>query len=492
MFSKAGAKAAVLAIAKGYGLIGDDIMDQIQQWNPEIRHVIEESMLAKDKLSTDALKTLAKNISDNDAPFIFELLQNADDNSFTQALADRALPYISFQVHSSRIIIECNEDGFTRDDLSAICSVGKSTKPASHHYIGGKGIGFKSVFSAAWKVYIQSGNLSFYFKHEPGDAGLGMVLPVWEDTNEKLPDPLTRMTLYLHKNEKQNKVEHLLTYFKQLIEFPHYLMFLRNLRQIRVAIYDENGRLQSSGNSSIRNVDKHRIFLETLYTNSDGENAVEKKYYHVTRHTPATLLMSNNRELPDSGERRWTYSRTEIVLAFPLTSAFKPMTEKQELFAFLPIRESDYKFIIQADFDTSADRRDILPTSSRNRNNLDEILVAFRKAVLEFCEHTTLCYTWPMFLPDLNDNAGVFWSGLNQQIQRLMSATPILRSRHTRNLHTIDQVVLVADTLKDASGEPLLDDSRSDPFLSKLYPQACRDILMQKSRIKDEVKFYKW
>ncbi|KAL8306751.1 hypothetical protein RB593_005594 [Gaeumannomyces tritici] len=113
-----------------------------------------ESFLAKDKSNGHIIKTFAKDIYSSDARFVFELLQNADDSRFQRARVRGDLPSIAFHVHPGRIVVECNEDGFTKRDLSAICTVGQSTKSGSHGYIGAKGIGFKSVFSAAWKVYI--------------------------------------------------------------------------------------------------------------------------------------------------------------------------------------------------------------------------------------------------------------------------------------------------------------------------------------------------
>jgi HSP90 family molecular chaperone len=50
--------------------------------------------------------------------------------------------------------MECNEDGFTAKNLTVICDVGKSSKLGAQGYIGEKGIGFKSVFMAAYKVHI--------------------------------------------------------------------------------------------------------------------------------------------------------------------------------------------------------------------------------------------------------------------------------------------------------------------------------------------------
>ncbi|KAL2132351.1 hypothetical protein VTI74DRAFT_3922 [Chaetomium olivicolor] len=180
------------------------------------------------------------------ARFAFELLQNADDNQFKRARETGALPSFAFEVHPRHIVVECNEDGFSKNDLEAICTVGKSTKSAKYGYIGAKGIGFKSVFIAAWKVYIQSGHFSFRFEHDKGDPGLGMVTPIWQDAAEELPSPLTRMTLYLHDKGDPSEFEHLRgIIFEQLSAIqPTCLLFLQNLKQIRVAFYGEDGQLE--------------------------------------------------------------------------------------------------------------------------------------------------------------------------------------------------------------------------------------------------------
>lgn len=255
------------------------------------------------------------------------------------------MPFISFQVHPDRIVVECNEDGFSKNDLSAVCSVGESTKTTSHGYIGAKGIGFKSVFIAAWKVHILSGNFSFYFKHEKGDLGLGMVLPVWQDTDDDLPKGLTRMTLYLHNKGDPQESKHLRQIiFKQLNDLQQTcLLFLQNLKQIRVAFYNEDGGLKNSKDFRVGKTCGHNVSIETALTGTNGETTEEDKYYHVTRHMATDLARSDNREPPDTEEARRASSRAEVVLAFPLTSDAKPLIEQQDIFAFLPVRESSFK-----------------------------------------------------------------------------------------------------------------------------------------------------
>lgn len=146
--------------------------------------------------------SLAKNLYYKDVRFIFELLQNADDNSFERAKANGQEPYIAFGVYDDQIIVDCNEDGFDERNLRAICSVGKSSKLGRQGYIGEKGIGFKSVFKVAWKVHIKSGAFSFCFKHRPGDSGMGMISPEWQPTNDT-PEGITRMIFTLHDQGDQ-------------------------------------------------------------------------------------------------------------------------------------------------------------------------------------------------------------------------------------------------------------------------------------------------
>lgn len=206
---------------------------------------------------------LATNLYTSKARFIFELLQNADDNTYSKALGSGAIPYLSFRVHPSYIVIECNEDGFTDKNLAAICSIGKSSKAGAQGYIGEKGIGFKSVFMAASKVHIQSGVFSFSFKHKKGDSGMGMISPLWEETDEELPSPLTRFTLLLHDDgdaEMRAKTRQSIeTQFEELQE--NLLLFMKNLKKIHVVFCDETSQETSSTVFSIER--PHRLLTQS-------------------------------------------------------------------------------------------------------------------------------------------------------------------------------------------------------------------------------------
>lgn len=257
------------------------------------------------------------------------------------------LPSLSFWVHHDRIVIECNEDGFTPEDLEAICAVGKSTKSTSSAYIGAKGIGFKSVFIAASNVSIQSGHFSFSFKHKKGDSGLGMVLPIWNDDPEELSGPLTRTTLLLHQQgdpaELQSLRNTILTQFADLQESC--LLFLKNIKVIQSVIYadEQSCKIQSKRTMRADADGLTRRWLESVDLAPDGSTTTTKKYYHVTTHMAKGLPKSESRESPDDSMAAAALTTAKVILAFPLTASSKPIIQNQDIFVFLPVRESGFK-----------------------------------------------------------------------------------------------------------------------------------------------------
>lgn len=280
---------------------------------------------------------MARNLYTSNARFVFELLQNADDNNYSAALAAGATPYVSFNISPGKVCIECNENGFTRENLGAICAIGKSSKVGATGYIGEKGIGFKSVFMAAWKVHIQSNSFSFSFTHRKGDSGLGMVTPVWEETDEVLGDSLTRITLYLHTSDDPDEdARQRETIRLQFLDLQHtILLFLRKLRKVTVNFRDDDdGVLASSTEYSL-----HGQNPTTVRKTTSSE--VEEKRYHVTRHVDQNIPRSENRTYSEESER--ADSSAEIVLAFPLTDTSSPIIDNQDVFAFLPMRPMGFK-----------------------------------------------------------------------------------------------------------------------------------------------------
>jgi hypothetical protein len=216
----------------------------------------------------------------------------------------------------------------------AICKVGQSTKKTlgAQQYIGEKGIGFKSVFMVASKVHIQSGPFSFFFEHQPGARGMGLVTPVWEPVKGALPDPLTRMTLTLL--DKLDYPE-LLSQFDTLPDT--FLLFLKKLATITIDKIDFAGNIAESTTFSCTLHEASRqATLSKVHRTGSEHPQTSLKHYHITRKLLTDLPLDEQRDCDTA----------EVVLAFPLDgeSEAAPVIGPQEVYAYLPI--GDFGFSV--------------------------------------------------------------------------------------------------------------------------------------------------
>lgn len=267
--------------------------------------------------------------------FVYELVQNAEDNNYVRAEEADEDPFLLFGLYPDKIVIDSNEDGFDEDNVKSICSTGESSKSLPR-YIGEKGIGFKSVFKIATKVHIQSGPFSFFFEHRPGDGGLGMVTPNYEPHRELPPDVRTRMTLTLIDDLDTSHVH------KDFYGLPKtLLLFLSKLKRITITRADALGPESEITYSKRFNKTIQRATLTKLLRSSGVRETKREKTlndYHITERLVASL---------PKVRARLHYNQALVILAFPLDRQAVPILEQQHVFAYLPIRQvgfsvSDY------------------------------------------------------------------------------------------------------------------------------------------------------
>lgn len=276
-------------------------------------------------------RRLARDLYSKDFRFVYELIQNAEDNDYTRATAAGQNPYLEFSIYSDRIIVDCNEDGFSIGDVEAICSVGQSTKTVNAGYIGEKGIGFKSVFKIASKVHIQSGPFSFLFEHDREAGGLGMVTPHYQE-HEEIPDAVgTRITMMLADPSQSSKRA------ADFDEIPGTLViFLKKLKKITIIRY------QNRYGSATR-PENSRIYR---YDESAGQGSIRKSLTagDSTQRTASNYRVTRDllKNLPEVEARKLT-REAEVVLAFPVDESSYPVIEQQYVFAFLPLCRAGFK-----------------------------------------------------------------------------------------------------------------------------------------------------
>ena len=87
-------------------------------------------------------------------------------------------------------------------------------------------------------------------------------------------------------------------------------------------------------------------------------------------------------------------------MAFPLKGDYSPDTSNEQfVFAYLPIREYGFKFIIQADFILPITREDIIKDNKWNKWLRDSVIEVFLDAVRKFKNDENLKYSFYNYLP---------------------------------------------------------------------------------------------
>ena len=103
----------------------------------------------------------------------------------------------------------------------------------------------------------------------------------------------------------------------------------------------------------------------------------------------------------------------------------------------------------------------------RNKAILDGIAGAFLDAVLQFCNHPTLQYKWPRYIPQ--NITSPFWTHLKDKIYELLKTGAVLRGRSHGPLRPISQLKIVPGAFKDEFGNALVADLDEEMYLASEY-----------------------
>ncbi|RUS33063.1 hypothetical protein BC938DRAFT_473251 [Jimgerdemannia flammicorona] len=308
-----------------------------------------------------ALQNLSSELYTKDNHFILELLQNADDNNYLS----ENLPSVCVKWDDSRHTIEIrnNELGFNEDNVRALCNIGHSTKERMRRegYIGEKGIGFKSVFKVADRVFIASNGYSFALDSR---RSLGMIAPEWIPPDEFPTDCEDGWTvLYLELKRTGINKDELKKQFDDI--HPRLLLFLNKVRSLELDIAGRRQRFKRND----------EIVNDISYINiyQDGPEPLSVRHHFLVHEQ-----ILNKPDHVDETKRS-EVKQTTMMIAFPLDDGEdeRASTELQNIFAFLPLRTQAFKFIVQADFLVTASRESVIEGSSWNKFLRDEIADVF-------------------------------------------------------------------------------------------------------------------
>ena len=307
--------------------------------------------------SQNAIRTLADDLYNKHTHFIFELIQNAEDNTYADQ--NTYPPYISFRLTKTdptdsvgsdgALIIQNNEVGFSADNVDTICTVGETTKEKGHGYIGEKGIGFKSVFRVTNNPYIFSNGYRFCLPEVDEGTGLGYIVPQWV---KKIPEGLdlfeTHIILPLTKKDFGYKeIEGML----QDIE-PEVILFLSTLQEIRIKTDTGDDFTILKDDSKMPEVQiivegKKQVVVEGKKQTIDFSNSDDFLVCTERYDRPADVYH----------EKRDGIESRDVTIGFPLD---EKSTAVGKIFAYLPVRSgTGFPFLINADFILPSSREDI-------------------------------------------------------------------------------------------------------------------------------------
>jgi hypothetical protein len=301
-----------------------------------------------------AMKHLAEELNAKETHFILELLQNAEDNTYSEGVE----PELSISVEATDptgtggdgcLCLLNNEVGFTPEQVLSLCSVGQSTKEKARGYIGEKGIGFKSVFRVSDQPHIFSNGYQFRFTRPHGKDDLGYIVPHWVDSVPSVVRPgFTAILLPLVAGKHAAIAEKLLAIAPETILFLDKISRLGIGRRHFVARDRKSGLVKLSASAD-----------ESLY------------FVHCSAWArPAGLVE----------EKRVGIDERDVTVALPLQSA-KPCSGR--VFAFLPTEfDTGLPFLVNADFLLSASRDNLLEDRRWNAWLRDRIAPTFTKAFL--------------------------------------------------------------------------------------------------------------
>lgn len=294
--------------------------------------------------------------------FIFELLQNAEDESATS---------VKISFNNEKLVFEHNGRPFDIKDIESITSFGNNIrKKLKSNAIGRFGIGFKSVFYVTDKPEVQSGHFHFTI------------------SNFIIPNPIgsvrsraTIITLPFKKNQRSQIISNIENALDELD--TTYLLFLNNIKSIEI----ENENIGDNRLIKLRR-QKYKGSGINLINISEGDNYKEFLLFEETVNILKKKLI--------------------IKIAFTINRRknkidFSPI-ENSPLFAFFATeKESNLPFYVHAPFITTLARDNIVNDDYRNHKLLEGLKELMVKAIEQFKLNNLIDLdTWLVFPCDIS------------------------------------------------------------------------------------------
>ena len=455
------------------------------------------------------LEEVGQNMYSSKERMFFELLQNADDSSAKEGVS------VDVQMNEGMLIFMHNGLSLNRYDFESITSAAKSTKSLKKGKTGYKGIGFKSVFTNATEVFIQSSGFKFRFdKNYPMFENFNefyryvneceteaeyqkkvlskfatesrdfkgvrdipwQLLPIWsEDMTPKFAGLEVRnMMIGIQMGE--GVAEEYVESIKKILRRPEFLLFMRNTRRLSFSSLILSKQVLSNGIIVLQSYNSGRpaqCFKKTDFNDIEINNAAFER-----ENLPIEIReVTNNQGAKEkvffdkrSGESMRNTIPDRIASADYSTISFVAKTEKgcispdssktqeySSFFAYLPLNEKRFSlpFYVNADFVLTSDREKIQGENEWNQYLFAKIGNRLVKWVASLAESSNTDYL--NLLPsELFDEQSSDTSKLslkfNDSYRKALSSTPFILNSKGKVVG-YDEIVVDCSGLSQIIGE---------------------------------------
>lgn len=399
-------------------------------------------------------KIVVDNYSD-EAHFVYELLQNADDAQASE---------ITFDLHNDRLIIRHNGRPFNEKDVEGICSISKGTKSDDYTKIGKFGIGFKSVFVYTESPQIYSGNYKFKIRD--------LVLPSRLDNDIERDKKETVFVLPFNV-KKTNTIAYESISGKLESLHEEAILFLKNIKHINVVFGDraqviEKRTLSSEDfyqNSRFEHIkiSKYDALDEDSEEDDEAEDNKDKSSYYY-------LFSRNNiklEDLDDDGNIIEVSNQSVMVAYLEIDGRVCSIEDdyyhkhENNFFVFFPTRiRSNCEFFVHAPFITKSSRDTIAMNNVANNALMKNIGILIADSMLILAKKNQLSVNLleEVFFQGndyfgreivFGDEEGLIYSNFKKEYEKLLrDRQPIVPCRH-KKCRNVQGVLFTSENDKD-------------------------------------------
>jgi len=358
----------------------------------------------------EGIKRLLTELYPDNAHFIFELLQNAEDPRATAVQFKLTNLAVEFAHNGKRL--------FTFKDVESITSIGNSTKRDDATSIGKFGVGFKAVFAYTNTPEIHSGEFHFRIRD--------LVVPESEGLKQVQTDLGQTRFLFPFDNPKKPAATAMQEIAKGLRALgENTLLFLSHIRKIDYILPDG-----STGSLERREYENRRIEIRASRPYSE---AAVSHWLHFQKDVDVT---------DDDGKTK----TCRVAIAYSLVEETNKKTEEKtwkvvplshgQVSIYFPAEKetSNLKFHLHAPFASTVARDSVrdCPANEQLRDHLATLIV---ESLTTIRDQGMLTMSFLAVLPNLRDSLAEFYEPIRLAVVEAFSNnafTPTRSGSHAK------------------------------------------------------------